>query len=169
VTTAWIDKTHYLVRQVVAEKIVGDFRTTATTSYDLTLNQPIPDKLLEFDPSVDPGEQAIVEALRGYTRSSGGKFPTSLTDRAAWTVIFPQGTSDDKLDEAAQGVLRHFLAMQKQLAAWRAGDFAYRGTDKSVTDADQIVFWYRRPDGTYRAVLADLTVKDVQREMLPAR
>jgi outer membrane lipoprotein-sorting protein len=118
-------------------------------------------------PSVPGGEASIVEALRGYTKRSGGKFPSSLADWGPWCVLFSKDSRDGTVDPEATRVLGHLGAILPFLVSMPKGDYAYLGEGQTVDQKDSIVFWYKRPDGTYRAIYADLSVKDITAENLP--
>ena len=46
-------------------------------------------------------------------------------------------------------------------------DYAYRGKGKTTADKDAIVFWYKKAEGTYRAVYGDLSAKDIAEKDVP--
>jgi hypothetical protein len=48
--TLWIEKKSYLVRRIDEQAKFDTFRTEQTTTYDPTIDEPIPDQLLAFDP-----------------------------------------------------------------------------------------------------------------------
>jgi len=120
-------------------------------------------------PSVPGGEASVVEALRGYTKRDGGKFPPSLTDWGPWAVLFSQGSRDGTLDPEVTRVMAHLGAILPFLVSMPKDDYAYLGEGKTIDQKDSIVFWYKRPDGTYRAIYGDLSVKDVKAEDLPQK
>jgi outer membrane lipoprotein-sorting protein len=125
-------------------------------------------------PRVPGGEESLLTVLRGYTRRSGGKFPASLTDWAAYGKVLKA----DAMKAAVAGVrpapgalagvsgeameyMANISAIIPFLTGLPKDGFDYRGNGRTLEDADQIVFWYRRADGTHRAIFGDLTVRDV--------
>ena len=53
------------------------------------------------------GEKSIVEALRGFTKRSDGKFPKSISEWGEWAVLFSQGSKDGQLDDDAKQTMGH--------------------------------------------------------------
>jgi outer membrane lipoprotein-sorting protein len=49
--TLWIDNKTFLVRRIESEKKFDNFSTEETTTYDPVIDDEIPDKALEFDPT----------------------------------------------------------------------------------------------------------------------
>jgi hypothetical protein len=117
-------------------------------------------------PSVPGGEASIIEALRGYTKRDDGKFPASITDWGPWAVLFSKDSRDGTVDPETTKVLAHLGAITPFLVSMPKDDYAYLGEGKSVDQKDAIVFWYKRPDGTYRAIYGDLSAKDILAENL---
>ena len=120
-------------------------------------------------PSVPGGEASVVEALRGYTKRAGGRFPSSLTNWGPWAVLFSKGSGDGTVDPEATRVMGHLGAILPFLVSTPKDDYAYLGEGKTVDQKDAVVFWYKRPDGTYRAIYGDLSVKDISAENLPKK
>ena len=48
-------------------------------------------------------------------------------------------------------------------------NYAYLGKGKTVDQKDAIVFWYKKPDGTYRAIYGDLSAKDISADEVPTK
>ncbi|HUE13658.1 MAG TPA: hypothetical protein VMR25_05805 [Planctomycetaceae bacterium] len=120
-------------------------------------------------PSVPGGEVSVVEALRGYTKRAGGKFPPSLSDWGPWAVLFSKGSSEGMLDSEAVHVLANVGAILPFLVAMPKDTYAYLGNGKTVDQKDAIVFWYKRTDGTYRAINGDFSAKDIKAANLPKK
>jgi len=120
-------------------------------------------------PSVPGGEASVIEALRGWTKRDGGKFPPSLADWGPWAVLFSKDSRDGKLDAEATRVLAHLGAITPFLISMTKDSYAYLGDGKTVAQKEEIVFWYKKPDGAYRAIYGDLSVKDIKAEDLPKK
>src|SRR5207247_5424644 len=91
----------------------------------------------------------------------------SVTDWGPWAVLFSKDNRDGKLDAETMKVLAHLGAITPFLVSIPKDDYAYLGEGKTVNQKDAIVFWYKRPDGTYRAISGDLSAKDITAENLP--
>jgi outer membrane lipoprotein-sorting protein len=120
-------------------------------------------------PSAPGGEASVVEALRGYTKRAGGKFPLSLADSGPWAVLFSKGSSDGMLDADATHVMANLGAVLSFLLSMPKDTYAYLGNGKTVDQKDAIVFWYKRADATYRAIYGDLSARDIKVENLPKK
>jgi outer membrane lipoprotein-sorting protein len=118
-------------------------------------------------PSVPGGETSVVEALRGYAKRAGGNYPSSLADWGSWAVLFSKGSSKGVIDPDATHVLAHLGAITPFLVSMPKDHYAYLGKGKTVDQKDAILFWYKRADGTYRAIYGDLSAKDIKAENLP--
>jgi outer membrane lipoprotein-sorting protein len=134
-------------------------------------------------PHVEGGEASLIAALRGYTSRSGGAFPRSLTDwsdyaavlkadavRAAVTsALTPQpAAASASFSADALEFMANVAQIMPFLATLPKEGYAYLGRGKTTSgDKDQIVFWYKKGDGTYRAVFGDLTARDVKAEEVP--
>jgi outer membrane lipoprotein-sorting protein len=118
--------------------------------------------------AVPGGEASVIEALRGYTKRAGGKFPSSLTNWGPWCVLFSKD-SGGTLDPETTRVMGHLGAILPFLVSMPKSDYAYLGEGKTVDQKDAVVFWHKRPDGTYRAIYGDLSVKDITAENLPKK
>jgi hypothetical protein len=127
-------------------------------------------------PKVAGGEESLIIALRGFTTQSGGDFPASITDWGEWvTLLFKgalkgaveKGAVDDKAQGELNAIMANLGSVLPFLTAMDKADYAYRGKGKTTVDKDEIVFWYKKPDGTYRAIYGDLSVKNVAVQDLP--
>jgi hypothetical protein len=120
-------------------------------------------------PAVPGGEASIIEALRAWTKRSGGKFPPSLTDCGIWAVEFSKDSRDGKLDAETMRVMGHLGAITPFLMSMPKTDYAYLGEGRSVDQSSAMILWYKRPDGGYRAIYGDLSAKDVSTEDIPQK
>ena len=178
--TVWIDtKTRELV-QVEHEMFVKGSSITKVVMTDFRFNEALDESLFSFDvpegyaiqkllpiPKVAGGEKSIVEALRGYTMRSAGKFPKSISEWGEWAVLFSTGSKDGQPSEETTEVMAHLGSILPFLMAQPKDDYQYLGAGKSVDDKRCIVFWYRNKDATLRAIYNDLSVADVQEKDLP--
>jgi outer membrane lipoprotein-sorting protein len=179
--TMWIDDvTRELVRMEYDSPVNGAaYHITMT---DFRFNEDLDKSLFSFDvpsgykvrkqpavPAVAGGEASIIEALRGYTKRDGGKFPASISEWGQWAVLFSKDSHDGKLDAEATRVLANLGAITPFLVSMPKENYAYLGEGMTVDQKDAIVFWYKKEDGTYRAIYADLTVKDITAEKLPKK
>lgn len=135
------------------------FRLDVPAGYKVQQSAPVP--------AVPGGETSIIEALRGYTKRDGGKFPHSLSDWGPWCVLFSKDSRDGTVDPETTRVMAHLGSILPFLVSMAKTDYAYLGAGKTVAQKDAIVFWYKKPDGTYRAIFGDLSVRDIPVEKLP--
>ena len=110
----------------------------------------------------------VINLLREYTKATGGSFPVRLDDWQAYAKAF---TGKRKTDWAALHAMSRAGAIGTTLSKGKSGvDYAYTGKGVELGEKDTIVFWHRdEAKGTYRAVYADLTVRDVAAADLPGR
>jgi len=173
--TVWIDsKTRELV-QVEHEMPVKGTSITKIVMSDFRFNEKLDESLFSFDvpagykttkqkepvPRVAGGEKSIVEALRGFTKRSAGKFPKSISEWGEWAVLFSTGNKDGQLDKETTEVMAHLGSILPFLVALPKDDYQYLGSGKTVDDDKCIVFWYRIKDAKFRAIYNDLSVSDV--------
>lgn len=114
---------------------------------------------------VDP-EQHVIEALRGYARLANGKFPAKLDDWSAYITRLTEGGRAMNDDDSK--LIGHVGAITPFLVSLPRDAWAYTGDGKSQGDKDALIFWYRKPDNTHRALYGDLTFRTVKAEDLPA-
>jgi outer membrane lipoprotein-sorting protein len=177
--TIWVDaKTNQIVRIEYDSPIEGPVQQIVMTGFQF--NQPLDESLFSFDvpdgytvqeqrsvPKVPGGEESVVEALRGYTKLSGGQFPASISDWGEWAVLFSKNTDNGRPTAEATRVMSHLGSILPFLTRMTKDDYEYLGKGKTLADTDAVVFWYKTKDGTYRAVYGDLTVKAVAADDLP--
>jgi hypothetical protein len=118
-------------------------------------------------PPIPSGETSIIEALLGFTKRSSGKFPASVSDWGQWAVLFSKDSHAGQPDDDSSKVMAHLGAILPFLMSMSKSDYAYLGEGKTVDNKDAVVFWYKKPDGTYRAIYGDLSAKDVAAQDLP--
>lgn len=179
--TMWVDSaTGKIVRIENDSPVNGaDYHVVMT---DFRFDEKLDDSLFSFAvpagykvrqqpmiPSVPGGEASVVEALRGYSKRAGGKFPSSLADGGSWAVLFSKGSSDGKLDSEATHVMANLGAILPFLLSMPKTNYAYLGNGKTVDQKDAVVFWYKKADGTYRAIYGDLSAKDIKAANLPKK
>ncbi len=179
--TIWIDaKTKELI-QVENEMPVKGSSITKVEMSDFRFNEKLDESLFSYDvpegyktikqnlavPKVAGGETSIVEALRGFTKRSAGKFPKSITEWGEWAVLFSTGSKDGQLDKETMEVMAHLGSIMPYLMTLPKDDYQYVGSGKTVDDTRCIVFWYRNEDAKLRAIYNDLTATDVEKKDLP--
>lgn len=177
--TIWVDaKTNQIVRIEHDMPVKGPIQHIVMTGFQF--NQPLDESLFSFDvpdgytvrkqrpvPKVPGGEESVVEALRGYTKLSGGQFPASISEWGEWAVLFSKNNDNGRPTAEATRVLSHLGSILPFLSRMTKDDYEYLGKGKTLADTDTVVFWYKTKDGTYRAVYGDLTVKAVAADDLP--
>ena len=181
--TLWLDaKTKQLVR-IERESPVKGSSIIKTAMTDFHFDEPLDEALFSFDVPADykaevqtaasltmslEAEDHVVEALRGYTQKSDGKFPKSISEWGEWAVLFSKGATDSKLSDETTKVIGHLGTITALLSSLSKADYAYLGEGKTVKETDAIIFWCKNKKGVYRAVYGDLSVKDISKEQLPA-
>jgi outer membrane lipoprotein-sorting protein len=113
-------------------------------------------------------EQNVINLLGAYTKLTGGTFPEKLDDWAAYGKAMSNG-GKAKPDPATIQAFSGAGAITALLTDKKVGeDFAYSAKDAKLGDKDKVVFWHRdKAKGTYRAVFADLTAREVPAEEIP--
>ncbi|QDT54428.1 hypothetical protein Pan44_24610 [Caulifigura coniformis] len=159
------------------------------TMTEFQFNQQLDESLFSFDPpegyevrqpattpKVAGGEESLIAALRSFTEKSGGAFPASITDWGEWvTLLFndvfkgalKKGAVDDNTQGELNATMANLGAVTPFLFAMDKADYRYRGKGKTTADKDAVVFWYKKPNGVYRAIMGDLTVKDIAAAEVP--
>lgn len=178
--TIWIDTQTKELVQVEHEMFVKGTSITRVVMTDFRFNEPLEESLFSFDapagyevqkqlpiPKVAGGEESIIEALRGYTKQSRGKFPKSITDWGEWAVLFSAGAKDGQSSEEATRTIAHLGSILPFLVARSKNDYQYLGAGKSLDDQRCIVFWYRTEGEKFRAIYNDLSMADVEKKDLP--
>jgi hypothetical protein len=175
--TIWVDaKTNELVQiehdglvegSPVRKVVMKDFRFNDTFDEAL-FSFEVPDgyKTMELSPAPKllPGEESIIEALRGFTKQADGKFPKSLVDWGEWAVLLSR--SGTPQDETAATMSR-LGAIMPFLFGLPNDDYQYLGAGKTTSDERTIVFWHRTKDRQIRAIYNDLTVAVIEESDLP--
>lgn len=177
--TIWLDPVTNSLAQVEYDASVEGSGLGKTVMKDFRFNVPLDEALFSYDvppgysttdladvlPEAGvpaPGEESLVEALRGFTKLSGGQFPKSLANWSDWFDVMEDHKSDEaKMLAARLGAASVFLShMAKE-------DYEYLGAGKSIDDVRGIIFWHRTEDGILRAVYSDLSVAEIQESELP--
>jgi hypothetical protein len=128
-------------------------------------------------------ELEMVEFLGALARFNDGKFPDDYRGMGGMTVEFNKASRKEAKDQTeaertliglhdkylTAGLFKlpvgHFIYDQAV-----DGSFQYLGKGASVGEAGRLVCWYKvKSTGKYRAVYADLAVKDVIPDDLPLR
>jgi len=150
------------------------------TMTDFQFNQELDESLFSFEPPAGylvqtmplapkaaGGEESVLIALRGFTDKSAGTFPASLTEWGEWSTLLTKGNQTAVPDADTMRVLANLGAITPFLSNMDTTDYAYRGKGKTTRDKDAIVFWYRKPDGVYRAIYGDLSARDLTPQDVP--
>jgi hypothetical protein len=170
----WVDaKTNDLVQVEFAGMPKGSSVTKSVmTSFEF--NVTIDPMLFSFDgpqgyqakttaklSELLPFEESLVEALKGYTELSGGKFPKSITDHTEWMTILSKDGIPRTTLAARLGTLTPYITGMSH------DDYDYTGAGQLVDGKQSIVFWYRNPEQQLRAVYSDFTVATIAEADLP--
>ncbi|MEO8268394.1 MAG: hypothetical protein ABI557_01665 [Aureliella sp.] len=168
VYTIWVDsKTNELV-QVEFMGMPKGSSVTKSVMKDFEFNISLDPMLFSFDvpqgyqsstaailPELLPFEESLVEALKGYTELSGGKFPKSITDWGEWAILLSKdGAPHTTLASRLGALLPYLTGMSND-------DYDYTGAGKEIGNDREIVFWYRNPEKQLRAVYSDFTVASI--------
>ncbi|MBL8817242.1 MAG: hypothetical protein JNL58_14540 [Planctomyces sp.] len=176
VYSVWVDpKTSDLV-QVEFKGMPKGSSVTKSVMSEFEFNVTLDPKLFSFDaphgyqssnaaklPELLPFEESLVEALKGYTELSGGKFPESITDSAEWMTILSKDGIPRTTLAARIGTLTPYLTGMSH------DDYDYTGAGKEVGMERAIVFWYRNPETHLRAVYSDFTIASIADADLPRK
>jgi outer membrane lipoprotein-sorting protein len=175
VYAVWVDAESKELVQVEFTGMPKGSLVTKSVMKNFEFNVPLDMSLFSFDPpqgykastadklpELLPFEESLVEALKGYTVLSGGKFPKSLTENNEWmTILSKDGVARTTL-AARLGTLTPYLTTMSQ------EDYAYTGKDQLVDGKRAIVFWYRNPERQLRAVFNDFTTSTITNDELPS-
>ena len=174
--TVWIDNQTKELVQVEHEMPVKGSSITKVTMTNFRFNEKLDTSLFSYDvpegyktinqprfdlPKTAGSETSIVEALRGFTKLSDGKFPKSISDWGEFVILVSKGSQDGQLDKESREIAGHLGSILPFLTTLPKDDYEYLGSGKSVDDKRCIVFWYRNKDAKFRAIFNDLTVSDV--------
>ena len=115
-------------------------------------------------------EANLINLLQVYTASSDGAFPEKFDDWGAYAKAVSAKVKGE-IDPATLQKVSGVGAVTALLSGKKAGeDYGYTGKGARLNEADRIVFWHRdKAKGTYRAIFADLTAKDVPAERVSER
>ena len=179
--TIWLDAhSKQLVRIESAFPKKSSIVKTAMTDFEF--DKPLDDALFSFEiPSgyevtkldvslpMVPGEQNVLEVLRGFSTDTEGEFPKDIMDWNEFAPVTTKGFVDGKLSDEGTKLAGHLGAIVPFLSGMSRDDYCYLGEGKTTKDADVIIFWYKNPEGKYRAIYGDLSIKEVSQESLPPR
>jgi hypothetical protein len=157
------------MRDFVFDAPVEDalFSTEAPSGYQLKEKQQ---PKVDFEALVKlPPEEHVVRILKFYSGLYDGSFPERIDGPELVSKITSRAGAK-RLEDPA--FMKEFTELSGSMgAAWTfrqsLNKFGYVGTGH-LNDEDTVVFWYL-PKGAdkYRAVYADLTIKDVTEDKLP--
>lgn len=171
VYSIWVDaKTNDLV-QVEFSGMPKGSQATKSVMKNFELNVAVDPELFSFDvpqgyastnaatmPELLPFEECLVEALKGYTELSNGRFPKSISDWGEWVILMVEkGIAEDEM-LTLSGRLGTLLPY---LTGMSHDDYDYTGAGKDVGMKRSIVFWYRNPEKQLRAVYSDFSVASI--------
>jgi hypothetical protein len=110
-------------------------------------------------------ESCVVKVLTEYTSASGGKYPDRLEcidGELAMLKAEKQAEKSGLL--GARGVSGGGFCGGCFPQEW-----SYLGKGKAAGHKDEIIYWYKKPNGSYRALYGDLKFRDIKLEDLRAR
>ena len=179
VYSIWVDsKTNDLV-QVEFIGIPKGSPVTKSVMKDFEFNVTHDRSLFSFDapkgyeastaasiPKLLPFEESLVEALKGYTELSKGKFPKSIADWGEWAILLAES---DISKEKMTTIASRLGTLLPHLTGMSHDDYDYIGAGKKVGDKRTIVFWYRNSEKQLRAVFNDLTFSTVSEDELKSK
>ena len=163
------------LRMEVALPLMGKQATVTMSKFEFDL--PLEASFFSIEPPADyqvvqtkvpnikqDGERLTVEALREFAKRSNGRFPAQMD---AWGEFAKLATRDaenpGRLDAASTQWMNDVGMMTSFVQMLPADEYAYLGRGVTLNQKDTIIFWYRNPETKkYRAIYADLTVKDVE-------
>ncbi len=171
VFAVWVDeKTNDLV-QVEFMGMPKGSTVTKSVMKDFEFNVSLDPTLFSFDapmgfestiaaklPELLPFEESLIEALKGYTDLSGGKFPKSISDWGEWVVLMAES---DIAKEKMTTISGRLGTLLPYLTFMPKDDYDYTGAGKAVSGKRAIVFWYRNPEKQLRAVFSDFTISSI--------
>jgi hypothetical protein len=112
----------------------------------------------------DACEDDLVLLLRAWAGGNGGVFPDSLLDFAGWGKAaskydWSKETQDE--DTMRKAISRAFFRLNANR------DWVYRGKGIKFGNSKEAIFWSAARNGKYRAVYADLSIRQVDKKELP--
>lgn len=176
----WVDPQTKALVQVEYETPVKGSTITRIVMTDFKFDVTLDESLFSFEvpqdyrvmklpalPKAINGEESIVEALRGFTKRSGGKFPNSITEWGEWAALVASENTNGKLNDESLALLSRLGSIPAFLQGFAKADYEYLGKGKSLEDKRCIVFWHRTAEGKLRAIYNDLSVAEVEKKDLP--
>ncbi len=136
----------------------------------------------DYEPFEPPGEEDLIQALRLWSGTTNGKFPSELNIETLGEFIqvlkekmglkFEKGKASDLSNPKLHEFWRIWRRITRGIGFVSKlpseSDLHYAGKDAKFGDPETAIFWYR-PEGseTYRVIYGDLSVKDVAPGNLP--
>lgn len=179
VYSIWVDTNTNDLVQVEFRGMPKGSSVTKSVMKDFKFNVTLDPSLFSFDvpqgyeastaaklPELLPFEESLVEALKGYTELTKGKFPKSIADWGEWAVLLSEsGIAKEKMMEISV----RLGTLLPTLTGMSSGDYDYIGAGKKVADKRTIVFWYRNPEKQLRAVYNDLSISTISEDELNSK
>ena len=179
--TIWIDPANDSLARIEHDPHIEGMGIDKTVMKDFQFDVPLDDSLFstkvpegytardvgEWLPKAgvpEPSEESLLEALRGFTNRSNGKFPSSLTDWNEWSELV---TGDDQGSEEGKMLIARLGGLIPFLSAKSKDDYEYLGAGKTTDQERCIVFWHRLESGTIRAIFNDLKIAEITENDLP--
>jgi outer membrane lipoprotein-sorting protein len=145
---------------------------------EIAFDVPLDESLFSLDPPKDYTlekadlavsmnlEANLINVFRVYADANGGTFPERFDDWSAYAKAVATKSQNGKLDPEAMKNVAGIGTVTALLSNKKAGeDYAYSGKEAKLGEKDKLIFWYRdKEKGTYRAIFADLTARDVPAE-----
>ena len=106
-------------------------------------------------------EKNIAIALRAFAEASEGKFPKSLENWGDWMPAMMKTGKPNKELAGRVGAMTPFFS------GLNSSDYKYRGADLKLDQEKlEIVFWFRKKDGSIQAIYTDLSLGEIGEEDL---
>lgn len=167
-------------------QVAGDPPMTETvTMSDFEWNTPVDESLLSLTPpagytvhtgsdvgALDASEQQLLQALRTFAKFNDGRFPEELNQASfeeAMRRMFEQKDGQQPDIAAMQKELFGAIGGMAFLQSRGATDWHYAGAGVPLDQPNTPILWYRpKGSATFRVIYADLSVRDVAADALPA-
>ncbi len=136
----------------------------------------------DYEPFKPPGEEDLIQALRLWSGTTNGKFPSELNIETLgefFQVLEEKmglKSEKDKAPDLSNPKLHEFWRIWRRITRGigfvqklpSESDLHYVGKDVKFGDANTAILWYR-PESSeaYRVIYGDLSVKEVAPEDLP--
>lgn len=172
----WIDSQSGELVQVEHDMPIKGMSVTKVIMSNFRFSKTLDESLFSFEapegyrtlnsprinvPSSTSGEASILEALRGFTKESAGRFPDSIAGLEDFVKVLSRNTVNGKLSEESKNTISHLAGVIPFLSTLDKSDYDYLGAGKTTADQRCVVFWYRSKDKKLRAIYNDFTVSDI--------